>query len=106
MEKIRLTRTEELEITHNDVQAAVQDAVDDNGLNPSELPEINDLIDMIINRASEFELNDNERETWRDQMGDEQYNTIIDVFWEEFVAYADELIQQEITERKKWDKMR
>lgn len=106
MEKIRLTRTEELEITHNDVQAAVQDAVDDNGLNPSELPEINDLIDMVINRASEFELNDEERETWRDQMDDEQYNTIIDVFWEEFVAYANELIQQEITERKKWDKMR
>lgn len=106
MEKIRLTRTEELEITHNDVQAAVQDAVDDNGLNPSELPEINDLIDMVINRASEFELNDEEREAWRDQMGDEQYNTIIDTFWEEFVAYADELIQQEITERKKWDKMR
>ena len=106
MEKIRLTRTEELEITHNDVQAAVQDAIDDNGLNPSELPEINDLIDMVINRASEFELNDEERETWRDQIDDEQYNTIIDVFWEEFVAYANELIQQEITERKKWDKMR
>ena len=106
MEKIRLTRTEELEITHNDVQAAVQDAIDDNGLNPSELPEINDLIDMVINRASEFELNDEERETWRDQIDDEQYNTIIDVFWKEFVAYANELIQQEITERKKWDKMR
>lgn len=106
MEKIRLTRTEELEITHNDIQAAVQDAVDDNGLNPSELPEVNELIDMVINRASEFELNDKERETWRDQMGDEQYNIIIDTFWEEFVAYANELIQQEITERKKWDKMR
>lgn len=106
MEKIRLTRTEEFEITHNNVQAAVQDAVDDNGLNPGELPEANDLIDMVINRASEFELNDEEREIWRDQMGDEQYNTIIDAFWEEFIAYANELIQQEITERKKWDKMR
>ena len=106
MEKIRLTRTEELEITHNNIQAAVQDAIDDNGLNPSELPESNDLIDMVINRASEFELNDEERETWRDQMSDEQYNVIIDTFWEEFVACANELIQQEITERKKWDKMR
>lgn len=105
MDFMKLERTQEISITHDDIDTTVQNLIEDNGFAPDHQPDADNIIIDIIKTASAIELDDDEADEWRSEMDTDDYKLLIDEFWDSFEKQAIELMKDDIKERKKWDKM-
>ena len=106
MDFMKLERKQEISIMQNDIDTTAQNMIEDNGFDPDNQPEANDIIIEIIKTASLTEMEDEEAEDWRSEMDDDDYKLLIDEFWDSFEKQAIELVKDNIKERRKWDKIR
>ena len=100
MDFMKLERKQEISIMQND------NMIEDNGFEPDNQPEADNIIIEIIKTASITEMDDEEAEDWRSEMDDDDYKLLIDEFWNAFEKQAIELLKEDIKERRKWDKIR